>query len=82
MTSFTVTTTWGSKHWDVYGRRCIESIEKHWPQEVKKIYYPDDVAQSLEAPALAAEYKTKLERVRWPLLIIIIALKMKGDINP
>ena len=40
MTTFTVTTTWGSKHWDVYGRRCVESILAHWPKEVKKIF-PD-----------------------------------------
>ena len=59
MTSFTVTTTWGSKHWDVYGRRCIESIVKHWPQEVKKIFYPDDLVQSIEAPN--TEYYTLKE---------------------
>ena len=47
MTTFTVTTTWGSKHWDVYGRRCVESILAHWPKEVKKIFYPDDTAQSI-----------------------------------
>ena len=47
MTTFTVTTTWGSKHWDVYGRRCVESILEHWPLEVKKIFYPDDVSQSV-----------------------------------
>ena len=59
MTSFTVTTTWGSKHWDVYGRRCIESIVKHWPQEVKKIFYPDDLVQSIKAPN--TEYYTLKE---------------------
>ena len=59
MSSFTVTTTWGSKHWDVYGRRCIESIEKYWPQEVKKIFYPDDLVQSIEAPH--TEYYTLKE---------------------
>jgi len=47
MTTFTVTTTWGSKHWDVYGRRCVESILEHWPSEVKKIFYPDNVSQSV-----------------------------------
>jgi len=48
MSSFSVTTTWGSKHWDYYGRRCVESIIKHWPGEVKKIFYVDDMTQSIQ----------------------------------
>lgn len=45
MRTFTITTTWGEKHWDVYAKRCVESIEKNWPKEVKKIFYPDTIEQ-------------------------------------
>ena len=49
MRSFTITTTWGPNHYDVYAKRCIESIFKNWPKEVKKILYPDDLQQQIHA---------------------------------
>ena len=49
MRSFSVTTTWGQQHWDVYAKRCVESIVANWPKEVKKIFYPDDTAQQIVA---------------------------------
>jgi hypothetical protein len=49
MRSFTITTTWGPNHYDVYAKRCIESIFKNWPKEVKKIFYPDDLQQQIHA---------------------------------
>ena len=48
MQTFTVTTTWGQKHWDIYAKRCIESIINNWPSEVKKIFYPDDITQQID----------------------------------
>ena len=47
MASYTITTTWGQKHWNIYAKRCIESIDKHWPEEVVKYFYPDDITQQL-----------------------------------
>jgi len=49
MRTFTVTTTWGQKHWDVYAKRCVTSILNNWPQEVKKIFYPDNIQQKIVA---------------------------------
>ena len=49
MRSFTLTTTRGPNHYDVYAKRCIESVFKHWPKEVKKIFYPDDLQQQIHA---------------------------------
>jgi len=48
MRTFTVTTTWGSPHWNIYAKRCVESISSNWPAEVKKIFYPDDLTQKIE----------------------------------
>lgn len=48
MQTFTVTTTWGQKHWDIYAQRCVESIITNWPSEVKKIFYPDDITQQID----------------------------------
>jgi len=48
MQTFTLTTTWGQKHWNVYAKRCLESIAKHWPSQVQKIFYPDDITQQID----------------------------------
>ena len=50
MRSFTITTTWGQKHWNVYAKRCVESINKHWPDQVQKFFYPDDITQQIDMP--------------------------------
>ena len=47
MASYTITTTWGQTHWDIYAKRCVESIGKHWPDDVVKYFYPDDVSQQV-----------------------------------
>jgi hypothetical protein len=49
MRSFTVTTTWGSNHYQTYAKRCVQSIIQNWPTEVKKIFYPDDFQQQIIA---------------------------------
>ena len=49
MRSFSVTTTWGDQHWDVYAKRCVDSIVTNWPADVKKIFYPDDATQKIDA---------------------------------
>jgi len=50
MQTFSLTTTWGSQHWDQYAKRCIESISKHWPDDVDKYFYPDDISQQIAMP--------------------------------
>ena len=50
MASYTITTTWGQKHWNIYAKRCVESIGKHWPQEGVKYFYPDDISQQVALP--------------------------------
>jgi len=50
MQTFTVTTTWGQKHWDIYAKRCVQSIADNWPDSVKKIFYPDDIDQQIAMP--------------------------------
>ena len=47
MASYTITTTWGQTHWDIYAKRCVESIGKHWPDDVVKYFYPDDVSEKV-----------------------------------
>jgi len=49
MRTFTVTTTWGEKHWESYAKRCVESIHKNWPKQVKKIFYPDNISQKIDS---------------------------------
>jgi hypothetical protein len=49
MRTFTITTTWGEAHWNVYAKRCVESIAEFWPHDVKKIYYPDNNSQRIDA---------------------------------
>jgi hypothetical protein len=46
--TFSVVTTWGDQHWDHHARRCVQSIIDFWPADVKKYFYPDNIAQQIQ----------------------------------
>ena len=50
MKTVTVTTTWAPKQWDAYAKKCVEFILKYWPGHYKKLLYPDDIIQKINAP--------------------------------
>jgi len=50
MKTVTVTTTWAPKQWNAYAKNCVESILKYWPKHYKKLLYPDDLTQKIDAP--------------------------------
>lgn len=47
MKTVTITTTWASKQWEPYAKKCVKSIIEKWPSHYKKILYPDDATQHL-----------------------------------
>tara|TARA_A100000172_G_scaffold76948_1_gene60876 strand:- start:4 stop:801 length:798 start_codon:yes stop_codon:yes gene_type:complete len=48
--TFSVVTTWGLPHWDTHAKRSVQSIIDQWPQQVEKLFYPDDITQQIVAP--------------------------------
>ncbi len=47
--TFTVVTTWGPQHWEHHAKRSVQSILDLWPEQVHKIFYPDDESQTITA---------------------------------
>ena len=47
--TFTVVTTWGQQHWEHHAKRSVQSILDLWPEQVHKIFYPDDESQTITA---------------------------------
>ena len=48
--TFSVVTTWGDQHWDHHAKRSVQSILSHWPEQVTKFFYPDNLIQQIKAP--------------------------------
>ena len=48
--TFSVVTTWGLPHWDTHAKRSVPRIIDQWPQQVEKLFYPDDITQQIVAP--------------------------------
>jgi len=49
MQTFSVVTTWGEQHWDLYAKRSVQSIIDNWPKDTQKFFYPDNISQQIEA---------------------------------
>ena len=45
--TFSVVTTWGDQHWDHHAKRSVQSILSHWPEQVTKFFYPDNLTQQM-----------------------------------
>ena len=50
MKTVTLTTTWASKQWEPYAKKCVQSIIQNWPAHYKKFFYPDDKSQHYSDP--------------------------------
>ncbi len=40
MQTFSVVTTWGEQHWDLYAKRSVQSIIDNWPKDTQKFFIP------------------------------------------